>query len=143
MAKKRIKVGVTQRQGPPPGYQWNAWILDIAFNEAMGFLKTEQYGHLRMQVQDLASEDSPSQSPTLSVEKMSGEQFYELRDKGGVLKNLNVRVFFGIDHDRRSIVILGTIHKKNDGPTPRGTIITMRRRWRKYRNGDYGYPRDG
>jgi hypothetical protein len=59
-----------------------------------------------------------------------------------VLRSLNVRVFFGIDHDRRSVVVLGTILKKKDGPTPRGTIITMRRRWRKYLNGDYGYPGD-
>ena len=140
MTKKRIKVGVKEGQGPRPGHQWNAWILDIAFDEAMGFLKPEQYAHLRMQVQDLAGEESPSQSRTVSLEKMSGEDFYELRDKGGILNNLNVRVFFGIDHDRRSLVVLGTVLKKNDGPTPRGTLITMRRRWRKYLNGDYGYP---
>ena len=38
MEQKPIKVGVTEGQGPPPGYNWSVWILDSAFDEAQGFL---------------------------------------------------------------------------------------------------------
>ncbi|MFW6125410.1 MAG: hypothetical protein ACOC46_04610, partial [Pirellulales bacterium] len=76
----------------------------------------------------------------ISVRKMSGHQFYELQDEGGILGKLNVRVFFGIDDHRRSIVVLGAIKKESDGATPRGTVVTMNRRWRNYVEGHYGYP---
>ncbi len=46
MARKQIKVGVKEGQGPPPGYEWNILILDFAFRQAMGFLQSHQYKHL-------------------------------------------------------------------------------------------------
>lgn len=52
---------------------------------------------------------------------------------------INVRVFFGIDHTARTLVVLGVIKKQNDGPTPIGDKVRMRRRWRKYLQGDYGH----
>ena len=39
----------------------------------------------------------------------------------------------------RGLVILGFILKKNDGPTLVGVKERMRRRLRKYLNGDYGF----
>lgn len=61
------------------------------------------------------------------------EGFYELRDKGGVLRNLNVRLFFGICREHRIIVVLGAINKKNDGKTPKYILPLMRYRMRKYK----------
>jgi len=66
------------------------------------------------------------------------EDFHELREKGGILGNKNVRIFFGINKGDRTILILGGFKKENNGPTPGGVKITMRRRWRKYQAGDYG-----
>jgi hypothetical protein len=140
MERKRIKVGVREGQGQPPGYRWSVWILDLAFDEVMGFLKPEQYQHLALQVRELAQEEDPTHCSVVSVKAMLPEEFYELRDKGGVLGRMNVRVFYGVDKSSRSIVILGGIKKQNDGPTPRGDLIRIRRRWRKYKTGDYGKP---
>ena len=103
-------------------------------------LTAEQYHHIALQVQELALEDDPTHSVVVSVRDMRPEGFYELRDKGGILGKLNVRVFFGVDKASRAIVVLGSIKKQNDGPTPRGDVIRIRRRWRKYNNGDYGKP---
>jgi hypothetical protein len=83
----------------------------------------------------LAHEIDPSHPQTASVDSV--EDFYELRDKGGVLGGMNVRIFFLLDKQKSSIVVLGGIKKQNDGPTPLGAKIRMRRRARKYRNGDY------
>lgn len=136
MGKKQIKVGVREGGGPAPGYKWNVAILDLGFNEVAAFLKKIQYEHIAAQVKELAREDDPSHCSTVSVDQI--DDYFELRDKGGVLGKINVRVFFGICKKDRAIVILGGIKKENEGPTPAGTKITMQRRWRKYKNGDYG-----
>ena len=135
MAKKHIKIGVRQGSGPEPGYEWNVGILDVGFDEVIGFLNKPEYEHIAMQVKELAREQDPSHPATVSVDKIG--TFYELREKGG-FGNKNVRVFFGIDKPKRSIVILGGIKMENNGPTPEGTRIAMSRRWRKYSNGDFG-----
>ncbi len=142
MTRKDVKVGVREGQGPPPGYQWSVWILDLAFDEVMHFLEERQYQHMALQVQELAGQADPTHSSTVSVRKLTGESFWEIRDKGGVLGGVNVRVFFGVDKRHRAIVVLGGIKKQDDGATPVGTIATVRRRWRKYQEGSYSTPSD-
>ncbi len=132
---KEVKVGVTQGGGPPPGYRWGVDILDDGFHEVMKFVNDYQYCHLALQFKELARENDPSHPQTASVDAI--EDFYELRDKGGVLGGMNVRIFFLLDKQKSCIVVLGGIKKQNDGPTPIGAKIRMRRRARKYRNGDY------
>jgi hypothetical protein len=141
MDAKPISVGVREGAGPPPGYKWSVWILNSAFDEAMSFLAPVQYEHLAMQFKELASQDDPTHSVSISVRSMSPESYCELRDKGGVLGNINVRVFFGVDKDSRAIIVLGSINKKNDGSTPMGDVIRIRRRWRLYQNNEYGKPK--
>ncbi|MEO8498236.1 MAG: hypothetical protein ABI614_24485, partial [Planctomycetota bacterium] len=85
-----------------------------------------------------ARDPQPSHCNLVSVDKI--EDFYELRDKGGVLNSVNARIFFGIDSDSRALVVLGGIKKQNNGQTPLGDKVRMRRRWRKFQNGDYGKP---
>ena len=60
------------------------------------------------------------------------DDFFEVRDKGGVLGKINVRVFFFIEFKSRTIVVLGAIKKENEGQTPGPTKLTMRRRMRLY-----------
>ena len=136
MEQKPIKVGVRHGDGPAPGYRWNVAILDFAFGEVMGFLTHAEYQHIAMQIKELAREDDPSHSQTVSVSKI--QDFFELREKGGILGNKNVRIFFGLDKSKQAIVILGGLKKENNGHTPDGTRILVQRRWRKYLKGDYG-----
>jgi hypothetical protein len=128
--RKTIKVGVKEGGGEPPGYKWNVEILDQAFEEAMGFLNEDQYSHMANQMRELASQDDPTHSDTIDVRSV--EEFHEIRDKGGLLRNLNVRVFYMIHKAARAIVVLGAIKKENNGPTPTGDRIRMRRRRRLY-----------
>lgn len=132
--RKPVKIGVKEGGGPPPGYQWNVEILEQAFAEAMGFLNADQYSHLASQFRELAGQDEPSQSQTVDVRPI--EDFYELRDKGGILRRMNTRIFFFIHKKMRTIIILGAIKKENDGATPTGDKITMRRRKRLYLQAD-------
>jgi hypothetical protein len=134
---RQIKVGVEKGGGPAPGYRWTVRILEIGYDDAMGFLTVDQYQHMAMQVKDLAREQDPTHPAALSVDAV--EDFHELRDSGGVLGGLNVRVFFFLDKPD-NLVILGAIKKQNNGPTPLGDKKRMSRRKRKYLNGDYASP---
>lgn len=138
MAKRKrdLKVGVREGGGPPPGYEWSVGLIDFVCAEAVDVLGQAGYDHLAMQVNELAMHPDPSHSNTIDVRPI--EDFFEIRDKGGVFGGANVRLFFAIDKEARAIIPLGTIKKQNSGPTPLGDKTTMRRRRRKYRNGDYG-----
>lgn len=135
--RKKLKAGVWQGAGPEPGYQWSVAILDMAFDEAIRVLGEAGYHHFAMQVKDLAMQSDPTHSDMVDVRAI--EAFHEIRDHGGVHGNINVRVFYGIDEHRRSIVVLGTIKKSNSGPTPMGAKIAIRRRWRLYLQGEFGF----
>ncbi len=134
-AERKLKVGVRKGGGPPPGFKWSCLYLAIARNETLEALDESQYHHLVEQFQELARHDDPTRSDVLSVEKI--EDFHELRDKGGPLGKMNVRVFFLIDKGRRAIVVLGFIKKEADGKTPHGDIVRIRRRKRRYEAGDF------
>lgn len=135
LAKQPLKIGVRAGAGDPP-FLWTVAVLQVAFDEALSFLGVDQYRRLARQFQELASQGDPTHSDTISLDKI--EDFYELRDWGGILSPHNVRVFFGIDNALKRIVTLGVFNKRNDGSTPKGTVVTMRARWRKYRNGEFG-----
>lgn len=128
--KKSVKVGVKEGGGPPPGYRWSVKLFSVAHEEAISFLNADQYEHLARQVRELAGHDDPTHSDTIDIRPIEG--FYEIRDTGGILRNFNVRIFFFVDRSSRTIVILGTINKQNNGPTPLGDRTRMKRRVQSY-----------
>lgn len=127
------KIGVRRGGGKPPGYQWWALILDGVYEEALQLVGGAGCRHLALQVKELACQDDPTHSHVVDVRKMEGREFHELRDKGGPLGNVNVRLFFGVSDISRSIVVLGVIKKQNNGKTPLGDILRMARRWREFK----------
>lgn len=133
---RKIKTGVARGGGPPPGYFWSVGILSFAFDEAESVLDAAGYKHLEMQVKDLAATEQPTHSSTVDVRAV--EDFHEIRDRGALFGNANIRVFFGMDHASRAIIVLGVIKKQNNGPTPTGDRVRMRNRWRRYREGAFG-----
>ncbi|MGA2498597.1 MAG: hypothetical protein ABSH20_12700 [Tepidisphaeraceae bacterium] len=130
-SKLPLKTALKQGGGPPPGYRWHVWKLDVADRDARGFLDEDQYAHMADQVKELARQSDPTHPATLSVDAIEG--FHELREKGGLLGKINVRLFFYLDKSAQVIVILGAIKKENNGPTPTGDKIRMRHRLRMYR----------
>jgi hypothetical protein len=102
----------------------------LAFEEAIGFLDPDQYEHLAAQVRELAGEVDPTHSETIDIRPI--ENFYEIRDKGGVLGKINARIFFLVRKSTRTIVVLGAIIKKNDGQNPIGDRRRMMRRMKMY-----------
>jgi len=126
----RSKIGVRRGGGPPPGYEWNVELLLQVRGEARGFLNEDQYAYLSRQVRELARHGDPTHSETLDIRPVG--DLHELRQKGGILGKLNVRVFYLVSRSNRTIVILGAFPKQNDGPTPPGDLWRMRTRARDY-----------
>ena len=130
-----IKIGALEGKGNPV-LKYSVGILDRAFQEANKALSKAQYRHMATQVRELAQSNDPTHSDTVDVRKV--EDFYEIRDSNGILKDINVRLFFGLDGGERCIIVLGLIKKQNNGQTPQGDKMRISRRWRKYQNGDFG-----
>ncbi len=136
--RKDLKIGVNRGDGKPPS-RWNVLVLDLEFEDAMRFLDETQYQHIAMQVRELAREVDPTHPATQNVSAV--EDLFELRDKGGPLGRINVRVFFVLDKQAAAIVVLGAIFKQNEGKTPFGDKKKMQRRRRQYFAGAYEDPR--
>lgn len=136
--KKKLKVGLKVGGGPPPGYKWNVLFLSLAQKESHSLLAAGEHEHLLQQFKDMATYGEPLRCPHVSIDQI--EDYHELKDQGGIFHNRSVRVFFGLDKsdkDNKSIVVLGVYIKKTNSQTPNGTRITMGRRWRKYKAGEY------
>lgn len=121
-----IKIGVKEGEA----YQWNVAIFNQAFDEAMEFLNEDQYAHLARQVKELAAQNEPTQSDTVDVRPI--EDYWEIRDKGGILKKINARIFFFMDKKTRTIVVLGAFKKDNDGATPEWVKRRIKKRKKEY-----------
>lgn len=131
-SSRKVKLGkvvAKQGGGPPPGYSWNVLVLDAAHKEAVKIYNEDQYCHLSMQVKELARQVIPTQKFTVDVRPLG--EFYEIRDKGGILGKINARVFYFVQAESRSIVVLGTIKKENEDQTPPYIVTLMTRRMRE------------
>lgn len=135
---KPLKVGLQAGAGPLPGYLWSVHYLSIARDEAMEFLTDDQYAHVVGLIRALASEADPTHPSTVTVEAVEG--FFELKDKGGILGKINLRVYFATSPNDKAIVILGAIKKEAEGPTPAWVRVRIRGRLRKFRDGEFGRP---
>jgi hypothetical protein len=133
---KAVHVGLRTGGGPLPGYCWSVCYLSVARDEAMKFLSEAQYGHVVDLLRALAAEPDPRRPKTVSVDQI--ETFHELRDKGGILGNINLRVFFIVEDDLRAVLVMGAIKKEADDQTPEWAKIRIRSRIRRYRAGEYG-----
>lgn len=128
--RKPVKIGVLVGGGRPPGYCWNVMVLDVAHQEAAAIMDEEQHEHMREQVRELARQPDPTHSATVDVRPI--DDFFEIRDKGGILRRLNIRVFFFVNRDKTEIVVLSVINKKNDGQTRKADRVRAKYRMRRY-----------
>ncbi len=133
---KPLKVGLRQGAGPHTGYLWSVHYLSVARLEAGCFLDDGQYAHTVDLFRALASETDPTHPTTVNVEAI--EEFFELKDKGGILGKINLRVFFIVNAKEKAIVVLGAIKKEADGQTPMWVKIRIRNRLRRLRAGEFG-----
>lgn len=122
---KRRKAKPRVHQASP---KWELGYLEVAEKEARKLLTNDQYVHALELFDDLAYETDPTKSQTQDVRKI--ENFYELRDKGGILGNINLRVYFTIIGNKRLILALAVYKKEEEDQTPEYVKIRVRNRLR-------------
>ena len=108
--------------------KWRLAYIDVAERDARKFLDDDQYAHAVQLFDDLAHEDNPRLSETQDVKPIDG--FFELRDKGGILRKINLRVYFAVLDDRHLILVLGADKKEDDGQTSSHIKTRIRNRMR-------------
>lgn len=123
-------MGMKTRAGKPSDRVpvWTLGYLEACARDAKSFLNDDQYAHLVQQFDELACERNPRMSDTLDIRPI--EDFFELRDKGGILGKINVRVYFCVVDNRRLILALACWKKEADGQTPQHMKIRVRHRMR-------------
>ena len=114
--------------GTPPYF--SVKFLPQVANEA-DFLTAQQYWHVADQIRDLANSKEPTKCATLNIAKI--EDYWELKDKGGPLGKINLRVFFDI-HEK-NIIILGVHKKEDEGQLRKSVKVRISRRKRLYFKG--------
>jgi len=135
---KALNVGFHAGAGPDPGYLWSVHYLSVAREEAESFLNDGQYEHVVDLFRSLASEKDPTHPVTVTVEAI--EDFYELKDKGGILGKISLRVYFTVSPHDAAIVVLAAIKKEEDGQTASWTKTRVKYRLRRFRKGEFGRP---
>ena len=130
--KKPMLVGVHRGGGMPPGYKWTIFLFPQLKDEAMQFLTGPQYRHVASQYQDLARQTDPAHPSLKIVDVRPIEDYFELRDKGGVLGKINFRGYFYLDKEKKRIVVLGADKKERENQTSQAIKERMQFRLRQY-----------
>jgi hypothetical protein len=111
------------------GAKWSLSYLKVAAEEGRKILTQDvQYDHAVDQVELLACEDDPTHPKALLEVQQHGD-FYELKEKGGVLRKINLRVYFIlVDRPTKTLWVIGCYKKEDEGQTPRQIVIKMKTR---------------
>jgi len=107
--------------------------FEKARGEARRFLTEGQCLHVEDLARRLEDFGDPTATQDLRIDKVGN--LWELKEKGGLLGRINVRVFFGHVPSRGEIVVLGVFKKEREGATPRDYIIKMENRLNHYVSG--------
>jgi len=107
---------------------WALKYVDIAAKDAARFLNEAQYAHAVDLCRQLAAEKNPRCPVSLEVDAI--EDFFELKDKGGILGKINLRIYFVVCDGEKSIVVLGCWKKESDGQVPQYIKARMKSRLR-------------
>ncbi len=121
---------MSTRRAPP----YRVVALAAAVEEAKKILTDVQYKHVVDLVRRLAWFGHPEKLTDVDIEKMRGMKgVWELKEKGGVLGKINLRVYFFVG--KEEIVLLKTYKKTQSGSPPTHILENLEDRLEMYREG--------
>jgi hypothetical protein len=119
----------------PKVQQWQkVVVLELPRREAREFLTIGQYVHVTDFVKQLVGFGRRAYDMTMRISPLG--DFWELKEKGGLLGRINVRVYFAHVKENNEIVVLSTFKKEDDGQAPSYIIYRLRNRLRLYLAGE-------
>lgn len=113
-----------------PGKLRRVAVLPHAVREAKEILNDGQYFHVVGIVKRLVHFGDHRELWDLRIEAI--DSFFELKLKGGLLGNINLRVYFADLAANNEIVVLKTYKKEEDHKTPRRIVVTLEDRLSDY-----------
>lgn len=109
-------------------------VLRAPKKEGHEILNDFQYWHVAKVIMRLADFGDKAAIADLRINPFG--KYWALKLKGGVLKKVNLRVYFAFLGDRREIVILKTYKKEEEGQAPPHIEITLDDRLEDYLAGE-------
>lgn len=110
-------------------------VLGKAAKEGREILSEGQYLHVKDLLRQLVGFAAREFESNLTL--ASFEEFWELKEKGGILGKINLRVYFMFNQAGNEIVVLHTYKKEDEGSPPPDLKIKLRNRWKCYLNGTF------
>lgn len=111
--------------------KWIVLVLEAARKEGHKILSDIQYEHVVEILKRLVDFGNPEEIGDLVIEPI--ESFYELKEKGGILGRINLRVYFGTIPDRHELVIAKAYKKEDDHAVPRHVVLLVEDRLEGYK----------
>ena len=113
--------------------KWVVVALDVAKAEGRKILSRAQYEHIKEVLKRLVDFGDKDELSDLSIEPIGS--FWELREKGGILGRINLRVYFGTLPEDWELVVAKTYKKEDDGKTPPHIVDLVEHRLEGYKIG--------
>ncbi|MCX7427687.1 MAG: hypothetical protein NTW96_18920 [Planctomycetia bacterium] len=113
--------------------KWVVVVLEAAKKEGHKILTDLQYDHIVDVLKRLVDFGNPAATGDLDIKPI--RSFHELREKGGILGRINLRVYFGVVSEEGELVVAKVYKKEDDGPTPRHVVVLVEDRLETYKEG--------
>jgi hypothetical protein len=107
--------------------------LAKAKREGWDILTPEQYWETVGLIRRLEDFGDPVATADLDIKPF--RDFYELRVKGGFVRNINLRIYFAFVEERNEVVVLMAYKKEEDRRVSPHIYITLEDRLEDYLNG--------
>ena len=134
MSREKRSAGGSEN-GPRAPWQ-TVVVLPIVAKEGWDELTPGQYQHVKDLLKQLVGFGRREYESNLTIAPFG--EFWELKEKGGVLGRKNIRVYFRFDSEANEVVVLHTYKKEDDGQAPPHIMIRLKNRWNLYKAGHFG-----
>jgi len=111
--------------------KWVVVILESAKKEGHKILTDPQYEYIKGILKRLTDFGNDEELSDLRIEPI--EDFGELKEKGGVLGKINLRIYFGAEPEDKEVVVAKAYKKEDEGRAPRHVVIAVQNRLEEYR----------
>ena len=134
MPNKKKRENVAQEQKGKTSSQ-TIDVLGVAAKEGWEILTPGQYLHVKDLIKQLVGFGRREFESNLKIGPFG--DYWELKDKGGTLGKINIRVYFAFESDLNKIVVLHTYKKEDDGQAPPHIKQKLNNRFRLYKQGHF------
>lgn len=110
-------------------------VLGKAAKEGREILSEGQYLHVKDLLKQLVGFAERDFESNLTLGTF--HEFWALKEKGGILGNKNLRVYFKHHPPGNEVVVLHAYKKEDEGSPPPDLKIKLRNRWNCYLNGTF------